>query len=319
MLILASLAVPWPAPTKPRVIHPTEAAVLTADSWCPGRADLSLDELLQSAGLEWAQPRQPHSEETARCDLTAQKWLFVVSPGGRTGSTTVLDMVNAHPAFDLAGENDGQLLAAMELWHKAAEHINSPNGGTGDAWGRGAVDPYNLLCDLAYWFEDVTRSKLRQNLTIESLRDHSQSLRSKVPTGSSSSGKHRTVLGFKEIRWGTDDTSLRFLNALFPCHRLIFSYRTGVWSSRFNNQEKARRKAENWKAYSQSQPAWHHRWITLKSNGFAIQAFNGMLEWFGEPSDGCRFESIETANTDGFNNGGDQSRLLRASKCRLHV
>ena len=94
-------------------LSPAAAAVINTDSWCPGRGGQTIDELLDGAGLEW---KGPYERSTpARCDLSAKQWLFVVSPGGRTGSTTVLDMINAHPAFGLAGENGGQLLQAMEL------------------------------------------------------------------------------------------------------------------------------------------------------------------------------------------------------------
>eukprot|EP00965_Chrysotila_dentata_P248984 6208648-Pleurochrysis_carterae.AAC.1 len=39
------------------------------------------------------------------CDLCAHRWLFVVSTGGRTGSTTLVDMLSSHPKIHLAGED----------------------------------------------------------------------------------------------------------------------------------------------------------------------------------------------------------------------
>ena len=191
-------------------LSPAAATVLNTDSWCPTRGGQSIDELLTGAGLKWGAPYD-HSTP-ARCDLSAKQWLFVVSPGGRTGSTTVLDMINAHPAFGLAGENDGQLLTAMELFKTAAQQQFSG----GEAWGRGAVDPYNLLCDLAGWFEDVTPPTEKGDLTMESLQAHAEAAkkaraaeevsRSTAPSGSSVSEQGHTVRGFKEIRWGHDVT-----------------------------------------------------------------------------------------------------------------
>ena len=200
------LAVPSP---EQRAIRPAGDAILNTDSWCPTRGGQSIGELLDGAGLKWA---SPYNRSTpARCDLSAKQWLFVVSPGGRTGSTTVLDMINAHPAFGLAGENRGQLLTAMELFNSAAEQPANREGG--GAWGRGAVDPYNLLCDLAGWFEDVTPpGALKGDLTMESLQAHAEAAeearaaeeisRSAAPSGSSVSEQGHTVQGFKEIRWG---------------------------------------------------------------------------------------------------------------------
>ena len=183
-------------------LSPAAAAVINTDSWCPGRGGQTIDKLLDGAGLEW---KAPYERSTpARCDLSAKQWLFVVSPGGRTGSTTVLDMINAHPAFGLAGENGGQLLQAMELFKTAAQQT----GGDSDAWGRGPVDPYDLLCNLQGWFEDVTPPNEKGELTAESLQAHAEAAEkaraarvAAEASGSVASERH-TVLGFKEIRWG---------------------------------------------------------------------------------------------------------------------
>ena len=183
-------------------LSPAAAAVINTDSWCPGRGGQTIDELLDGAGLEW---KAPYERSTpARCDLSAKQWLFVVSPGGRTGSTTVLDMINAHPAFGLAGENGGQLLQAMELFKTAAQQT----GVDTDAWGRGPVDPYDLLCNLQGWFEDITPPNEKGELTAESLQAHAEAAEkaraarvAAEASGSVASERH-TVLGFKEIRWG---------------------------------------------------------------------------------------------------------------------
>ena len=183
-------------------LSPAAATVINTDSWCPGRGGQTINELLDGAGLEW---KNPYERSTpARCDLSAKQWLFVVSPGGRTGSTTVLDMINAHPAFGLAGENGGQLLQAMELFKTAAQQT----GVDTDAWGRGPVDPYDLLCNLQGWFEDVTPPNEKGELTAESLQAHAEAAEkaraagvAAEASGSVASERH-TVLGFKEIRWG---------------------------------------------------------------------------------------------------------------------
>ena len=302
---------------------PAADSVLNTASWCPTRGGQSIDALLDGAGLKWVTPYNHSTPQ--RCDLSAKQWLFVVSPGGRTGSTTVLDMVNAHPAFGLAGENGGQLLTAMEMYKTAAQQ-----GIPGDAWGRGNVDPYNLLCDLAGWFEDVTPPKEKGELTMESLQAHAEAAekakaveevsRSATPSGSSVSEQGNTVQGFKEIRWGNEDaTALWFLKALFPCHRLVFSERPGDWQSKFSDGDKEARIIEHWRSYAKQQPEWHNWWIKLEADGFDKKSFDGMLEWFGEPKDGCHFQRVETANhgEGGYKNG--EGNLLDASKCQLKL
>jgi hypothetical protein len=314
-------------------LSPAVDTILNTDSWCPTRGGQSIGELLDGAGLKWA---APYNRSTpARCDLSAKQWLFVVSPGGRTGSTTVLDMINAHPAFGLAGENRGQLLTAMELFNSAAEQPANRKGG--GAWGRGAVDPYNLLCDLAGWFEDVTTPPaLKGDLTMESLQAHAEAAeearaaeelsRSAAPSGSSVSEQGHTVQGFKETRWGLhpgvqnmDATALMFLKALFPCHRLVFSERPGDWESKFANGEKSEAIIEHWRAYAKQQPAWHNWWIKLEPDGFDKKDFDGMLEWFGEPKWGCHFDRVETANSGDSGYSGASGNLLDASKCQLRL
>lgn len=319
----------------PNATRPSAAAtVINTDSWCPTRAGQTIDELLDGAGLKWKSPYD--RSMPARCDLSAKQWLFVVSPGGRTGSTTVLDMINAHPAFGLAGENGGQLQQAMELFKTAAEQ--PAKFSAGDAWGRGAVDPYNLLCNLAGWFEYVTPPNEKGELTAESLQAHAEAAekaraeRKAAEVSRSVASERHTVLGFKEIRWGDrygvatkpdttqNATMLWFLKALFPCHRLVFSERTGDWQSHFADSEKSEGVINHWRHYAEQQPAWHNWWITLKPDGFEKKSFDGMLEWFGEPESGCRsYKRVETANhgESGYNKGA--GNLLDASKCQLQV
>ena len=229
----------------------------------------------------------------------------MVSPGGRTGSTTVLNMVNAHPAFGLAGENGGQLETAMQLYTTAANQQEGSH-----AWLRGDVHPYDLLCDLAGWFEHVTPPALAAAQVSRSVGPSS---------GSSGSERARTVRGFKEIRWGkTDASALRFLNALFPCHRLVFSERTGDWDSKFNDGDKSEARLDHYRAYAKQQPAWHNWWIKLAPDGFDLESFNGMLQWFGEPKSGCHFDHVDTANINQSFHKGKGSGLT-ASECRLRL
>ena len=48
--------------------------------------------------------QQDHPEK-ASCNLCEQKWVFVLSAGGRTGSTSILEGLNALPGVSLSGEN----------------------------------------------------------------------------------------------------------------------------------------------------------------------------------------------------------------------
>ena len=229
----------------------------------------------------------------------------MVSPGGRTGSTTVLDMVNAHPAFGLAGENGGQLLTAMGLYKTAANqnsHIES--------WGRGDVHPYDLLCDLAGWFEHVTPPAHAAAQVTRSVGTSS---------GSAGSEPARTVRGFKEIRWGeAGPFALMFLNALFPCHRLVFSERTGDWESQFNNGDTSAVVVDHWRAYAKQQPAWHKLLVVqTQARWFRYARRASMVCSSGLAS--RSWAAISNALRQQDNTFKGSGNLIDASKCQLRL
>ena len=377
---------PLAGPLRELVSGPLGSSI-TSENWCPGQAGLPIEQLLKQGNLTWAS--EYNHSRTGRCDLSRTKWLFVVSIGGRTGSTTVLEMVNSHPAFNLAGENNGQLEDAKGMWDKAAEHAANPNA----AWGRGSVHPHDLLCDLAAWFEDsavgqdrpvvdletfLTRSrhplkgasrdlsvqyhgrgngngnghghkhkhehehkqehrqehdrrppeqpreqqsqrrrKLDANEALTPLADASEASQDARET-SQDARETSSVLGFKEIRWGADLSQLSFLNALFPCHRLVYSYRE-------EGQQPLVQQGLTWdtvKAFSQTRESWQDKWVTLHGDGFRMGEFNNMLSWIGET--GCRFETVTHFNAnrtfDDDKNTHDwqwTGALDDASKCQL--
>ena len=57
------------------------------------------------------------------CDLCSQKYLFVLSAGGRTGSTSLLEGLNAMPGVSLSGENFGVLEDLRAEFNKVSELI----------------------------------------------------------------------------------------------------------------------------------------------------------------------------------------------------
>jgi hypothetical protein len=129
------------------------------------------------------------------CNLCKDPWLFVISLGGRTGSTTILSTLDAHPLVRLAGENNGQMATAAQMWAEAAATGYRTNSTT---QGRGNLQPYDLLCDLQSWFET-----------------------SSTPVYTSTSSL--PIRGFKDISWTPE--SMAMLDILFPCNRKVFSVR----------------------------------------------------------------------------------------------
>jgi hypothetical protein len=298
-------------PLVPEQPPEEQRASIDTNSWCPGQQDLSTEELLKRGDLKWLAPYDKGKK--GRCDLARTPWLIIVSLGGRTGSSTVLDMVNAHPAFNLAGEDDDQIQDALSMWNKAALQ---PANYTSDSWGRGELTPYDLLCDIQAWFEDIAIGRNPGALKEYVAGNHASLRVESHPS---------TVVGWKGIHWGDNVKLLNFMNAVFPCHRLIFSDRPGDWKSpAFGNGDNAGRARAVFKPWSDQREGWQDKWINLYDDGFHLHDFNEMLSWFGEPESGCHYTNVLHANADG---GYDKAALDSSGvfghdgpgKCQLTV
>ena len=57
------------------------------------------------------------------CDLCSQKYVFVLAAGGRTGSTSLLEGLNALPSVSLSGENFGVLEDLRAEFAKVSELV----------------------------------------------------------------------------------------------------------------------------------------------------------------------------------------------------
>ena len=295
------------------------------DAWCPGRCPphrpINSDDIvarLESSGgnVTWESPYEEGSEPT-RCDPCRHRWLFVASLGGRTGSTTLLDMLDQHPAVALSGENGGQLLTALTLWDQAARQDF-----TAGPWVRGKPNVANLICDLQSWFLDADPAK-----------DY------KGPDA---------IRGFKEVRFGPiDDNGLasltdrrmppgdggehsphyhalkdafHFLDAVFPCHRVIFSDRKEDFDLKWGDPSVKPRLREAWMPILEHDKSegrsWHSYWIDLAE--FTVAKYNNVLRWLGEPSDGCNFQELIHANANLDDNDYDNgTSYFGRQKCKL--
>jgi len=245
---------------------------------------------------------------------------------GRTGSTTVLNMLNAHPIVRLAGEGGGQMQFATPLFETAAAHVNhhgasdycsDPNNEKGlcSAYQRGAISPKDVMCDIQEYFDDVA-------VPVFSLLPHP-----KV-----------SIRGFKDIQ-GWSIESLALLHSAFPCARVVYSVTNDPGSS---DQVKAyvesfhftQAQAKNYSlqqvALQQQAQAWHNEdiasgnawrsfWLAVED--FTPDSFNELLQWMGET--GCTFDGVVHANSasgGGYGVAGgttlDAMRFLKG-KCTL--
>ena len=294
------------------------------DAFCPERClrqhDEEVDAWLRESGFELAtlDERQSRTAQQPRCDLCSSHWIFLVSAGGRTGSTSLLSMLQGHPSLWLAGENSDQLGTTLRLWLSAALQDDAAVG----AWKRNPLDAKNLLCNVQQWFRRIAPG-----------------------------GPAQAIRGFKEIRWGRIPVALepfarwrlrngnstffpgprekvRFLaDLLFPCSKVLFVVREDGAAQRksmLHNWQAARDRVpllheeamEAREAFRKlhrewqgSGKAWHSYWLPVE--GFGTDALNRMLEWLGET--GCRFEETVHFNRAGFE-GQKASARARAKQ-----
>ena len=93
-------------------------------------ATTSLVEPAQSCDPSWCsckhhycQSKDDEEEDGPGCDLCSQKWVFVFSAGGRTGSTSLLEGLNALPGISLTGENFAVLNDLQATYAKVNELV----------------------------------------------------------------------------------------------------------------------------------------------------------------------------------------------------
>ena len=78
------------------------------------------------------------------------RWVFVVSSGGRTGSTTLYSMLNTVPLIHLSGENDHLVFKLWHLLHDSRAAFGHADKGEGQSWYN-AADPEGIRGAICSW------------------------------------------------------------------------------------------------------------------------------------------------------------------------
>lgn len=77
----------------------------------------------------------------------------VIVATGRSGSTTIMSMLNLVPGVYIAGENAGAAAILSDLY-KAAQTTTQHNGWEGP-WKHKPIDAFKLECDMRQYLFDV--------------------------------------------------------------------------------------------------------------------------------------------------------------------
>jgi len=233
---------------------------------------MHVDADVQSDGSESA-----GNHSTRSCDLCSKDWLFILSTGGRTGSTTVLTMVNAIPGFELAGENSGAMEALFDLYNKANYT------GFGDDIRQGMK---------AWWHENISRQEV-----LCSMQGYVETIMGDYDPG------RTKVIGFKEIRH-TKPATLEFFLKVFPCARFLWSTRaTETLHESLWHQDETLSALDGVKASMQNFSNHHpERSFTISVENFTLPTFNQMLSWLGVSN--CSYSHVAHYNYLGATEGG---------------
>ena len=202
-----------------------------------------------------------------------QQWLFVVATG-RSGSTSIMTMLNEVPGMYIAGENYGAFNGIMDL-HTKADKLGYEAGHWNHAFFHRKVNRTHL--------EAIEREYIAEAI------------------GSNARTPRPHILGFKEIRYSIDE--LDYIAYLFPCSKFIVNYRKDLvqqsrsaWFTKrnFSTLVNATNKYIEWA--SKYKPS--NRSFLLPLEEFSKEKMNSVLDWLGiDPS--CRFIGVAHAHKDG--------------------
>ena len=252
---------------------PAEAARLAAEAALKRELRVNVTAVAARDAAE----NSRHSNQTGSTgaiDVTdgcERNWLFQVSTG-RSGSTSLMDMLNDLPNVYIAGENAG-LFESLYALHKSSIRTEkqSKHGAYHGAW----------------WHHPVERSKLRRSARtyVESAIGLKQN-------------QNYTWVGFKEIRFGTAD-ELDYLLSLFPCSKVIVNIRRNI----VRQHRSAFMETSIWKLKSHNDmllkfsKKYPKRVFTLALEDFTLDNLNRLAVWLDFPN--CRFKQIAHANRNG--------------------
>jgi hypothetical protein len=203
-------------------------------------------------------------------------WLFIIGTG-RSGSTTLLDMINhISPQVYLAGEHFGVVKQLHNVYATSTRFLEShPRDTSAGPFSHQHINSTKLLEDLRHYAYDAIGDFDRSTVGI---------------------------VGFKEVQGFETVEQLDWLKTLFPCARYVVNWRKNITKQ----HESAFAKSKSIEHFKDTTAALH-RWAQQQPDGVAFSApledfsshmFNRLLRWlhFGN----CTFQYVLHDNHHGF-------------------
>ena len=267
----------------------TRASLESVSEHVSEAADL-LEDSAQAAAGAGADPAEAAAEASCvdHAPGAPPNWLFIAATG-RSGSTSLLEMVNQLPGVYLEGENMGLFESLFTLKEDATKDLQEfhedeirarVHKGVGSFYrAPGYVSPTASLDAIAREFVEV------------------YVLGAKGSAFRAREEKARLV-GFKEIRF-KNAQELDYLIHLFPCAKVIINVRRDVVkqsaSAEWQEGASALQQRNDW--YTD----WHQRnaqrSFLIALEDFTVPNMNKLAAWLGFPS--CRFVRIAHSNAHG--------------------
>jgi len=156
------------------------------------------------------------------CLPCQRRYLFIFATG-RSGSTSLLKMLNFLPSVRLSGENMNQLHTASKLLSniRSKNNLLEQNFDREGAWAHNAISPQSVSCSIQGVLNAINPppQRVQQNVNIRghpSIKEFDRDM----------------IFGAKTIRYQNGEwnvkESAKYIKENFPCSRIVINIRSNV-------------------------------------------------------------------------------------------
>ena len=290
---------------------------------------------------------QATCNNTPHCKPCQRRFLIIIATG-RSGSTTLMNLLDKLPNVRMAGENKGQLIndyATYRTLHDSIELELESTKGVEGAWKHFPISKQAISCPIQNLYEAINpppeltvnfRGSYDDSQTIigfKTVRLH-QALEDMV-TDKSNYYHNETMLfsspqSQKQNHHHNDEFTnwSEFLIETFPCAKFVFNVRGDIdkqvqsWLAAFGTHldgDVIRTYNHQLSTLAAKLGSDQARVIDMsewsKKDGSGLNVLNDLVEWLGFRQ--CTFSSLIHSNHDGY--GKDQTKLSLGDRCHLYA
>lgn len=251
------------------------------------------------------------------CTPCNRRHLLIIATG-RSGSTSLLKMMNYLPGVRLSGENMNELFEAFQLEKnlKGSKHHNilsNENEITEGAFIHNSIPRNSMACAIQHITSVINPPPkyIQEHDNIRSIRKYDSN----------------TIMGLKTIRfhqgyWSVKDAT-EFLQRNFPCSRILINVRSDFESQSLSltsnlnikkgkEKEKLKQANEFLKNLANSLGEDMSRLLDMDEWANDVKIINEILVWLGFKD--CAFNSTLHENINGYER--DRSAVILGNNCR---